>query len=56
MGVKDVIAQYQVVLCTLPFGRIPVLTTGIPAKAGLTFSFDSMIFHLILSNYKKMLI
>ncbi len=39
-------------LSTLPFGRIPALTLGIPAKAGLTLALNSMKFHLILSNYK----
>ena len=48
---SDVIAQYQVELGNLPFGRIPALSPGIPAKAGLTLSLNSMIFHLILSNY-----
>ncbi|ODS34213.1 MAG: hypothetical protein SCARUB_00587, partial [Candidatus Scalindua rubra] len=49
---SQVIAQYQVELCTLPFGRIPALTLGIPAKAGLTHALNSMKFHLILSNYE----
>jgi hypothetical protein len=36
--VKFIIAQYQVELCTLPLGRIPAPTHGIPAKAGLKYS------------------